>query len=190
MHVGSQKDAWSAPSAGHRPDEQVLRRFLGQQDMLRDYILALVRNPDDAEDLFQEVAVQILGKSEGPREPERFPAWCRGVARNMVLLYWRRKRRFNAAVAATLIKAIDEAYEEADREKGAWDACRRALRQCIEKLPASSRKILEMRYATGMKSEEIARQLQRNAGAVRVSLLRLRQALGRCVEARLAEAET
>ncbi len=46
--------------------ERVTRLFLKHQPMLQEYIHGLLRDAHDAEDLFQEVGVEILHKAVVP----------------------------------------------------------------------------------------------------------------------------
>jgi DNA-directed RNA polymerase specialized sigma24 family protein len=93
--------------------ERATRLFLKHQQMLQEYIHGLVRHAHDAEDLFQEVGVEIMHKATVPADPEAFGAWSRGVARNMVLHYWRTQRRRQAA-SVHMLNLVDQAYEEAE----------------------------------------------------------------------------
>ena len=165
--------------------ESIVRQFLGNEAPLKEYILILVRDPHDADDVFQEVGVRVLGKTDAPSDPQRFAAWCRGIARNLVLHHWRSRRRGRAAYQERFMSAVETAYAEADAGGDDWGDHRIALADCVKKLPELSRKIVEMRYAEGVLSEEIARQLQRTAAAVRMALMRAREGLAECIEARL-----
>ncbi len=75
--------------------ESLSQLFLQHRFMLMSYLRALVRDPNDAEDLFQEVGLRVMHSESVPTDPSQFAAWCRGVARNLVLHYWR-----NSAAAA------------------------------------------------------------------------------------------
>ena len=62
---------------------------------------------------------------------------------------------------------------------------REALEKCLERVPAKSRELLELRYHQGMEPKEIGPRVGMAPGAVRVSLLRIRSALRDCIERRL-----
>jgi RNA polymerase sigma-70 factor (ECF subfamily) len=161
----------------------VSKWFLQHQYMLMDYIHGLVRNSADAEDLFQEVSVRIL-ELPGLPVPERdFAAWCRGVARNLVLHYWRDRRR---RCSVRILEAADLAYSEADAGAGEWDSRRLALADCLKELPPASREMLDQRYLQGQTPSEIGKRRNRTAAAVRVWLYRLRRQLQHCIDGRVA----
>jgi RNA polymerase sigma-70 factor (ECF subfamily) len=166
--------------------EAVSRQFLKHQFMLMDYVRGLVRDPNDADDLFQEVGVKILAKAEVP-EGDAFAAWARGVARNTVLHHWRTKRRRRAVPSSRLLDVIEHAYEEADAEAEDWTDRRQALDECMKHVPEKTRQILRLRYSEGLNSKLIAEKLRRTATAVRMIISRVRRQLTNCVQGRLAE---
>ncbi len=85
-----------------------------------------------------------------------------------------------------MVNLADRACEEADPDAGALDARRRALRDCLRRLPLRSRSLLERRYVQDADSTELARRFARSAAVVRMTLLRIRKALFECVRKRLS----
>ena len=172
---------------GALADHQVISGlFLRQREMLLSYIHALVRDPDAAEDLFQQVGICILEREELPCAPEAFPAWCRGVARNLILHHWRDQRRRRALPSGLLIEAVDLAYREADEQADFYQMRSAALTECLKQVPARQRQLLALRYTENLTSQEIGQRLRRTAEAVRKEIARLRHQLRGCIEARLS----
>jgi RNA polymerase sigma-70 factor (ECF subfamily) len=163
------------------------RLYVGHQRMLRAYLLALVRNGADADDLLQEVAVQILSAREPETDPARFGAWSRGVARNVVLHHWRSRQRSREAPSEQYLALVERAYAEADSVNEAWSTRHRALATCLERLGPGERELLALRYVEDLSSEVVAARTRRSPSGVRMALLRLRERLLRCVEQRLGE---
>lgn len=162
----------------------VTKWFLQHQYMLMDYVHGLVRNAADAEDIFQEVSVRILAQPKLPVPEGDFPAWCRGVARNLVLHYWRDRRRERDV---SILEAADLAYREADAEAREWEFRRLALADCLKTLPPASRGMLDQHYLRGWTSAEIGRRQKRTATSVRMWLSRVRRQLLDCIDGRLAD---
>lgn len=173
-------------AAGGMTPEEVARQFLRHQQMVQDYIYSLVRDPHDSDDLFQEVGVRVLAKAVPPRNPEDFPSWCRGIARNLVLHHWRSKRRGTSLLKERFLRAVETAYQESENEADLLNLKRRALNECLKKLPEPSRDLLEMRYVRGAPSHVIAERIRQSAAGVRMTLMRIRQALDSCIQSRLA----
>jgi RNA polymerase sigma-70 factor, ECF subfamily len=171
--------------------DRIRRLFLSQQFRLMDYIGSLVRQVHDAEDIFQEVSLVILGKEDDPTvptDPAIFAAWCRGVARNHVLHYWRARGRRRIHLDERIAELAELAFTEAE---GADDAPvldpahRLALSTCLEHLDGTGRDVLEARYVAGRTCEDIAQDLGKAAGGVRMLLMRLRDRLRQCIETRV-----
>ena len=60
-----------------------------------------------------------------------------------------------------------------------------ALKICIEKLPTHTRRAVELRYANGQNSSEVARTLGWSIDSVYVVLSRARQLLQKCIVSEL-----
>jgi len=164
----------------------VARLFLKHQDLLRDYIRGLVRDPHAAEDLFQELGVQVLSHARPPEQPDDFVRWCRGVARNLVLHHWRSAKRDKRAPCEALRTAVDQAFEEAHEETAYWTECRALLAECLEHLPTHSRTLLKDHYISGRTLAALAADEGRSEASVKMALLRIRQVLKACVQTRRA----
>ena len=60
-----------------------------------------------------------------------------------------------------------------------------ALRECLETLAPESRDVVREHYVDGQSLESIARRQGRKAGTVRMTLLRIRSALGECIRRKM-----
>ncbi len=172
------------------PDDASLaqrsRLFLRQQPMLLGFIRSFVYHPQDAEDLLQEVGVVVLTRRETPLSPAEFGPWCRGVARNLILHYRRSHARSRVTVSDALARAVEHAWTEADEERDEWERRRNALAECLGGVDGRSAELLTLRYVDGLTSDAIGERLRLSAAAVRMTLMRVRRALQRCLEQRLA----
>lgn len=172
--------------------DRIRRLFLSQQFRLMDYIGGLVRQVHDAEDLFQEVSLVILGKEDDPTvptDPAVFAAWCRGVARNHVLHYWRARGRSRIHLDERIAELAELAFTEAEadmEDDPVLDPAHRlALSTCLEHLDGIGRDVLEARYVAGRTCEDIAAGMGKAAGGVRMLLMRVRDRLRQCIETRV-----
>jgi DNA-directed RNA polymerase specialized sigma24 family protein len=64
-----------------------------------------------------------------------------------------------------------------------------ALSRCLEKLTTEQRDLLHAHYTEGRLLREIARTSHRSESAVKMNLLRLRHALGVCIQLQLRKAD-
>lgn len=162
--------------------------FLENRHKLMAFILGMVRNHAAAEDIFQNVWVKVAEASA--RGVEIHELWCRGVARNLILHYWREQRGGRVVFSDRMVDLTEQAFAEdtADAEE-LWIARLSAVDHCIEQLPERSRELLRMKYEEGLRIAEIAPRLQKSVANIKVLLLRLRGALFACVEKRLPAME-
>ncbi len=62
---------------------------------IRSYLRSMVSDSDDAEDLLQDVFMQLVRTTGAETRIERMSAWLYRVARNSVLNLWRKRRTQN-----------------------------------------------------------------------------------------------
>jgi len=67
--------------------------FLDRAKSLRAYIRRRVDDPTEAEEVFQDLSLIVLRHRSGPKEIERFNAWCHSLARHVLAHHFRTKRR-------------------------------------------------------------------------------------------------
>ena len=165
--------------------ESLIREF--QRDRLRliAYIRALVGDADLTEDIFQEVSVIVLQKVEEFAEGRDLQAWCRGIARNVVLREREKAKRLRPFEGDRLLELIDAAF--AERTADSMESRHSLLRACLRMLAAPSRELLQLRYDANLSLREVAQKLHRTEPAVQVALSRVRKWLQECVERRAAE---
>ena len=165
------------------PHEGLIRNF--QRDRLRlvAYIRSLVGDPDLAEDIFQETAVVVLKKTESFDPNRDVGAWCRGIARNLILRQRERSRRLVPFTDERMEQLVDTAFEE-NRGREFLESRLARLRSCLKQLPARGREVLELRYVSSLTLKELASRMKQTDGAVQVKLSRLRQVLADCITRR------
>lgn len=110
--------------------------------------------------------------------------WLRGTARHLVYAWWRQKRSMPEALAARLEAMLQR--EEDPFSRAARAEIATALRQCLDKLSAEERQLVQRRYEAGEGLVRIAEALQLHAVTVRTRLHRIRQALRHCLDAALS----
>lgn len=163
--------------------DRLVREF--QRDRLRliAYIRALVGDADLTEDIFQEISVLVLQKADEFIPGRDLQAWCRGMARNVILREREKCRRLRPFEGERLLELVDAAFAENGGPDPA-EGHRSSLRDCLGMLAAPSRTLVELRYQGGCSLREVARKLGRTEGAVQVALSRVRKWLLECIERR------
>lgn len=145
-------------------------------------LLAGIGSFHDAEDVLQEVAVSVA-KNYGSYDPARpFVAWALGIARNHMLMYFRRYHRNRLVFSDQLMTTIGQHLETL--AENPTDQRREALQYCLRQLDDRRRRLVEMRYSGGLSISEIADSLGKSAAAIKGSLHRARKILERCASLR------
>jgi RNA polymerase sigma-70 factor (ECF subfamily) len=169
--------------------EQFETVFRETQSRVRSYIAGMGVPLDDVDDVAQDVFLAYF------RQGDQAPAgvepirWLKGIARNLCLEYFRRRRvpggEYRLALAE-LLEAADSAFLARLTDPDPTDT-QQALGHCLDRLSAKNRQLLDLRYQQNLPSHRIAAQVGATAEAVRIALMRTRSALRECVTKTLAE---
>jgi RNA polymerase sigma-70 factor (ECF subfamily) len=163
--------------------ERSVGLLLSHRAMLLGYVASIVRDPDLAEDVFQNVALVVLDKAAAVARDEEFPAWARRVARLESLAALRKRRRAPELLDQSVLELLEDEWSAGD---AAPVPARKALRECVEELSPYARQLIHMRYADGLSALDVAERVNRSPNTVYVALSRTYRHLAGCVERRLA----
>lgn len=172
--------------------QRAAAEFIRDRHRLGAFVTGLLRDAHAAEDVIQEVWVRLAAEVGKGTRLENQPAWCRGVARNLVRKHWERQRTAkviaDSRVLDLFLDRVEQAFAETDHPAAEnWLARQQALEECVAKLPGRSRRLLSLRYEARASMEKVALEMGQSFHAVTKALYRLRQALLDCVEKKLAE---
>ncbi len=163
-----------------------LRLYVEHEEALRGFVRSLVPTLEDSREVMQEVAAVLWRKFEDISSPDDFRRWAFGVARFEALDFGRALRRdrhvFGEAALALLA-------QEAEESAATFEAERRALDECLTKLPDTQRALVEAAYAPGVRMDDLAADSGRTAMSLYKSLHRIRMALMDCTRQVLAREE-
>nr|ALS90909.1 helix-turn-helix domain protein [uncultured bacterium] len=150
------------------------------------YILSLLPNVHDAEEVFSEVSKVLWEKFDEYRPGTNFRAWATRIAYFKILRYLDDRKRQPTPIDADFFKTINRIVNE---QSAALEAQYRALADCVNHLKPRDRQLLASRYAEGATTQGVAQTLGRSVDAIYKSLARIRSILFDCITARLAEEE-
>jgi RNA polymerase sigma-70 factor (ECF subfamily) len=164
-------------------------RLRCEQGRLYGYIHSLVRDLNDADDLFQQTTL-ILWKKFAQFDPTAsFFAWACGVARLEVANFLRARGRRRLYFSDELNLQLIEAQEEMEQEE--LEDRRHALARCVEKLRQRDQELLRECYGQEAGVHEAAGKRGRSTQSIHNSLRRIRRALFECISrARARETRT
>jgi RNA polymerase sigma-70 factor, ECF subfamily len=152
-------------------DEDALRLlYLLYADNVFGYVLAIVHDEHDAEDITSEVFARLPRALTRyvPARPSGTPfvAWLLRVARNAALDHLRAQR------SVPLAEVPAHAHEELHAHERLED-----LRAALEALPADQRQVMVLRLIAGLTPGEVAERLGRSVDAVHALQHRARRRL-------------
>lgn len=158
---------------------------------VRAYLGRLVNSAEDADDLAQEVFITAFRNLSSFEGRASFGAWLMGIARHRAMHHLRTEvRRRKREGDPVRIALAESRYEQAEASSG--DHARReslALRRCLDKLPRNSQQLVDDYYFDKRPTEDIARDRNVKASAVRMTLFRIRRALADCIKRRISSEE-
>lgn len=154
---------------------------------LRAYVRALGAQDAWVDDLAQEVFLVAYRRIAHFRSGADFGCWLRGVARNLVLNERRKNARRHRLLQESILDVLSENENEGGRRPPPAAHVVAVMTDCVSRLPARSRELLERRYADSTDAPTLARAFQLSAAAVRQTLVRTRSAVRRCIEGKLGE---
>jgi RNA polymerase sigma-70 factor (ECF subfamily) len=160
------------------------RLFAKYDRWLFSYLVTLLANPAHAEEVFQEVCVVVWRMYDQFELGTDFVKWVSVIAHNQV-------RKFRRQAKRTGFQLSDEASERlaADAARGAdlFDFRRDALRQCLAKLAARDRQLVQQCYSESSANfKSVAEELGRPVNTVYKALNRIRRSLHDCIDRRLS----
>lgn len=144
--------------------------------------LRMLKARSDAEDLLQEVFVQIWRQAANYNEERGSPeAWIINIARSRAIDKLRSIRRMEKSFVLTDDPARAESSENVE-SSAAESETRLTMNSALANLPETQRKVLELAYFDGLTQTEIAKRLAEPLGTVktrmRSGIQRLREMLG------------
>jgi RNA polymerase sigma-70 factor (ECF subfamily) len=159
-----------------------------QQNCGRVYALCLrmLRDPVEAEDLVQEVFIQLFRKIHTFRGESAFSSWLHRLTANLVLMRLRRKKPIS--VSLDDITGSEEEDIQPRREIGGPDprlsglVDRLDLQSAIDQLPKGCREIFILYDVQGYEHSEIANILGRSIGNSKSQLHKARKRLRKLLQ--------
>jgi RNA polymerase sigma-70 factor (ECF subfamily) len=167
------------------PDKtpRFVRLFAQHERGLYAFILSLLPNWADADDVLQETSVRLWEEFDKFVEGSDFGAWARTVARFQVLTYRKRVGRQRQHFSDAFVERVAELVAtEQPTAGGDAQAHSEALAKCLGRLPQKQRELLFSYYAPGAVVREVAARWGRTAESLKVTVFRIRRALYDCIK--------
>jgi RNA polymerase sigma-70 factor (ECF subfamily) len=161
------------------------------QPRILAFIGRMLVDRGDADDVLQDTNVALCELAENYEHGSDFMAWACRIAYFRVLQHRMKAKRLRVRFSELLVERLAEKTLalgplESMVEAESFDRRRVALAACLSDLPQKKRELLVQHYVSGVPLDRIGETLNRSANAVAQLFYRVRGALRRCVESRLA----
>lgn len=170
----------------HSKHNLFLREFSKSQSRLSTFILMIVHNSHDADEIFQETASLLWEQFDRFEPGTNFGAWAVSIVKFKVLEYLRQNRK-----KRNLFKP--ELYQElsvlAEPESSDTENRTKALQTCFYKLDRSCRSLLSLRYQKNLSVKKIAEKEGVSTGVMHRKMSKIFNLLRRCIERTIVQWE-
>lgn len=180
-------DRPESPDWPESDEEQraIFARLFAEHDRwLYAYLMSLLGNAADAQEVFQEVCVVLWKNYRQFQLGTSFVKWTSVIALNQVRRFRRSQQRRPALLSDGVVELLaTEAVERADL----LDARRSALHHCLDRLRAPDRDLVTHCYSGASATlRDAAERLGRPANTVYKAMGRIRRVLHDCIDRTLA----
>jgi RNA polymerase sigma-70 factor, ECF subfamily len=149
------------------------------------FILTVLPNWNDAEDLLQDTSALLWERFDQYRPGSDFVAWGCRVA-YLKVLEFRRSRKKAVCFTDSLTSALSDL---AQRESDSLSLRGEALVDCMQKLAQRDHELITLRYTPGATVRSVAAQINKSVDATYKALNRVHDQLFDCVQTTLREEE-
>lgn len=157
--------------------------FVRTQGRVYAYIVTLLPNLDDAEEIFQQTSLILWRKWKEYDPAKDFVSWACGIAHFEVLNFLRHSDRRRVSMTDQMLDLVGSAKLARDH---ADDQRLQALRHCLKSLPRGQSRLIQSHYEKQESSSTVAQTLGISTANLYMRLHRIRRALVECIERRLA----
>ena len=171
-----------------RGDEQHLDDFVRlltvHQVDIHAFIMSSLGDYADTADVLQATNMALWKKADQFIPGSGFVPWSFKVAKFEILAFLRTRRRDRHVFSPELVEMMISVAEERSQTFASRSD---ALRQCMKKMSEQNREFLRIRYAQDQNIKQIAEKTGRSIESVKSLYHRIRKAIERCVERRMAQ---
>ena len=169
------------------PDKEFVYQLTDWQNRLFGYLVTLLGSVHDAHDVLQETNLVLWRKMDEFETGSDFGAWARKCAYFQALAFLRDRKRDRHLFDDDLLAQFSDEETYAGNEA---DERILAMRDCLSRLPDRQRQLINLRYSKNRSVKQLAKDADKKESAMKMMLMRIRQALHTCIEFKLKEVES
>lgn len=176
----------TSPEQDKSPSVDRAGQFVGllarDERRLSGYVLALVPNWHDADEVLQETKIRLWEQFDQYDPSKDFGAWACTVAHYVILAQRKTSQRKHARFSPQF---FDVMAVEAELISLEADSRHAALMECLETLDRPSRDLIAQCYSRRMTIKSVAISLGRSISGTQKAVARIRHKLQECIERKL-----
>ena len=173
-------------SSNRKKTEVFLSLLMANQRRINSYVLSVVPNLSDADDIMQETITVLWRKFDKFQVGTDFASWGMKVAYYCILDFRKKKAKDKLVFSEDLFQQIHEIA--AEKQHGTEERIE-YLRRCIGKLQPDDQRLLKARYELTYRAQKLAVQLDRSVQYVYKHLARIHHTVHLCVKRAFSEVE-
>ena len=174
----------SSPSSREPRTAEFLRLYAAHSRKVWTYLLTMLPNRADAEEVFQDISVTLWEKFDDFTLGTNFAAWAFKISHFKIIKFRQRNLRRSKLFASDVLDLLDADMLAVDDSA---DAEYIALAECFSRLSAPDQKLIERRYQPGSSPQVLSEGMAVPVRRIYKELARIRSALLACIAERLAE---
>lgn len=144
------------------------------QEPLFRHALGMTGDSDAAADLVQDALVKAYTHLGTCQDPERFGAWVFRIVRNRCMDHLKNRRQHTVPLEDDTMVLPDTTGPSAELERSEVG---RAVEEALATLPASQREAFLLKHVEDLSYEEMAERLDTGISALKMRVMRAREAL-------------
>lgn len=156
----------------------IMRHWTLAQPVVSAFVLSIVRDFSERDDLLQDIAITVLEQSARYDSSRPFLPWALGIAQNHVRQFLRRQRQERRAFGEEMQELLQTAFRESAE---GFSEKLNHLKDCLGRLEEREQLLCDLRYAEDLKPAAVAQRLGMSANAVSKALQRIRDQLRACI---------
>jgi RNA polymerase sigma-70 factor, ECF subfamily len=161
--LAGDKDAVRRAEGNHQAREAFTKIYLRYRERVYAYALRVLSNPEDAEDLFQEVFFRVYARAKTFQEERSFGGWVFTIAHNLCMNKIRDRKPLDSIEDTTL-------YVEPSSDFGEdWQAL---IAHAMSLLPVEYREVIILHEYEGLSYAEITEILHTTIPSIKSRIYR------------------
>ena len=174
----------------HLSDEELVKQIVADNDpmlfgLLYDRYVKMVYNKcygfaksaDEAEDLTQDVFLQLFIKLRTFKGKSKFSTWLYSFTYNFCVNYVNRNKQLKIRDKSVQVEKTEHKLTEEEPDESLFEMKADKLKKCLEIISAEDRSILLLKYQDGASIKDLVNLMDIGESAVKMRLKRAKERL-------------